>query len=119
MLFRFEPGMYRQRWPDELSGGERQRVGLARALAGDPPILLMDEPFGALDPITRRELHAEFTRLQRALHRAVVIVTHDMNEAFTLGDRVAVLDHGAIAICDTPAAVRASRDPRVAGLVGE
>ncbi len=114
-----DPEVYRQRWPDELSGGERQRVGLARALAGDPPILLMDEPFGALDPITRRDLHVEFKRLQRSLHRAVVIVTHDMNEAFALADRVAVLDQGAIAICDAPAVVRASGDPRVAGLVGE
>lgn len=112
-----DPAVYRQRWPDELSGGERQRVGLARALAADPSILLMDEPFGALDPITRRDLHVEFRKLQASIHRAVVLVTHDMNEAFALADRVAVLDGGAIAICDTPAVVRRSTDPRVAGLV--
>ena len=108
---------YRDRWPDELSGGERQRVGLARALAADPSLLLMDEPFGALDPITRSELHVEFKRLQAALRRAVVLVTHDMAEAFALGDRVAVLFEGRIVACDTPAVVRTSSDPRVAALV--
>jgi osmoprotectant transport system ATP-binding protein len=111
------PATYRDRWPDELSGGERQRVGLARALGADPNLLLMDEPFGALDPITRSELHVEFTRLQATLRRAVVLVTHDMAEAFALADRVAVLCDGRIVACDTPAAVRASSDPRVAALV--
>ena len=111
------PATYRHRWPDELSGGERQRVGLARALAADPQLLLMDEPFGALDPITKSELHAEFRRLQATLRRAVVLVTHDMAEAFALADRVAVLCDGQICVCDTPAAVRASSDPRVAALV--
>jgi osmoprotectant transport system ATP-binding protein len=111
------PDAYRDRWPDELSGGERQRVGLARALAADPPLLLMDEPFGSLDPITKAELHAEFIRLQQTLHRAVVLVTHDMAEAFALADRVAVLHDGQIVACDTPAAVRSSSDPRVAALV--
>ena len=101
------PASYRDRWPDELSGGQRQRVGLARALAADPPLLLMDEPFGALDPITRSELHAEFRRLQATLQRAVVLVTHDMAEAFALADRVAVLFDGRIVACDTPAVVRA------------
>lgn len=112
-----EPAVFRGRWPDELSGGQRQRVGLARALAADPPVLLMDEPFAAVDPITRSELHAEFARMQQSLHRAVVIVTHDMAEAFTLADRVAVLHDGEIVINDVPAAVRASTDPRVATLV--
>jgi osmoprotectant transport system ATP-binding protein len=111
------PATYRHRWPDELSGGERQRVGLARALAADPNLLLMDEPFGALDPITKSELHAEFRRLQATLRRAVVLVTHDIAEAFALADRVAVLCDGQICVCDTPAAVRASSDPRVAALV--
>jgi osmoprotectant transport system ATP-binding protein len=111
------PAAYRDRWPDELSGGERQRVGLARALAADPPLLLMDEPFGSLDPITKGELHAEFVRLQQTLHRAVVLVTHDMAEAFALANRVAVLCDGQIVVCDTPAAVRSSSDPRVAALV--
>jgi len=113
-----EPAVFRDRWPDELSGGQRQRVGLARALAADPPLLLMDEPFGALDPITKSELHAEFRRLQSTLHRAVVLVTHDMDEAFALADRVAVLHDGEIVACDTPAIVRASTDPRVSALVG-
>ncbi|HEX6162578.1 MAG TPA: ATP-binding cassette domain-containing protein [Vicinamibacterales bacterium] len=111
------PQTYRDRWPDQLSGGERQRVGLARALAADPQLLLMDEPFGALDPITKSELHAEFKRLQAALRRTVILVTHDMAEAFTIADRVAVLCDGEICACDTPAAVRASTDPRVSALV--
>ena len=113
-----DPQIYRDRWPDQLSGGERQRVGLARALAADPALLLMDEPFGALDPITRFELHAEFKRLQAALHRTVVLVTHDMAEAFALADRIAVLCDGRLLACDAPAAVRVSSDPRVAALVG-
>ena len=113
-----DPGTYRDRWPDQLSGGERQRVGLARALAADQKLLLMDEPFGALDPITKSELHGEFKRLQAALQRTVVLVTHDMAEAFTLANRIAVLIDGKLVACDTPAAVRASSDPRVAALVG-
>lgn len=112
-----EPGTYRGRWPDELSGGQRQRVGLARALAADPPLLLMDEPFGALDSITRTELHAEFRRVQSTLHRAVVLVTHDIAEAAALADRIAVLHEGGIIACDTPSALLASADPRVAALV--
>ena len=78
----------------------------------------MDEPFGALDPITKSELHAEFRRLQAVLRRTVVLVTHDMAEAFALADRIAVLSDGQIVACDTPAAVRASADPRVSALVG-
>jgi osmoprotectant transport system ATP-binding protein len=118
-LVGLDPGAYRGRWPDELSGGQRQRIGLARALAADPSLLLMDESFGALDPITKSELHAEFKRLQSTLHRAVVLVTHDMAEAFALADRIAVLSDGQIVAFDTPAAVRASSDPRVTALVGE
>ena len=75
----------RPRFPQQLSGGQRQRVGVARALAADPPILLMDEPFGALDPVTRSELHLEFRRIQSAVRKTIVIVTHDMGEALTLG----------------------------------
>jgi len=101
------------RWPDELSGGQRQRVGVARALAVDPPVLLMDEPFGALDPLTRVELHREFRRVQARLHKTVIIVTHDMGEAFALGDRVGVLEMGRLIANDRPAAVAASRDPHV------
>jgi osmoprotectant transport system ATP-binding protein len=112
-----DPAVYRARWPDELSGGERQRVGLARALAADPPLLLMDEPFGALDPITRSELHDQFRELQRRLRRAVVLVTHDMAEAFALADRIAVLHDGEIIACAAPDALAASADPRVTELV--
>ena len=79
---------FRDRWPDELSGGQRQRVGVARALAVDPPALLMDEPFGALDPLTRADLHAEFRRIQQRVRTTVVIVSHDMGEAFALADRI-------------------------------
>ena len=107
------PDIYAARRPSELSGGQRQRVGLARALAVDPQVLLMDEPFGALDPITRAEIRGEFSQLQARLGTTVILVTHDMGEAFSLGHRVAVLDAGTMIICDTPAAVAASRDPRV------
>ena len=112
-----DPSSYRDRWPDQLSGGERQRVGLARALVVDPPLLLMDEPFGALDPITRSELHDQFRDLQRRLRRTVVLVTHDMAEAFALADRIAVLHDGEIIACATPDALPASTDPRVTALV--
>jgi osmoprotectant transport system ATP-binding protein len=108
---------FRARWPDELSGGQRQRVGLARALAGDPPVLLMDEPFGALDPVTRAGLHAEFRGLQERLHRTVLLVTHDVSEAFALADRVAVLHEGALIACGTPAELDAAADARVRALV--
>jgi osmoprotectant transport system ATP-binding protein len=84
------------RWPDELSGGQQQRVGVARALALDPPILLMDEPFGALDPLTRLSLHREFRRIQATLRKTVIIVTHDMREAFALATRIGVIDAGRI-----------------------
>ena len=117
-LVGLEPGEFRDRWPDELSGGERQRVGLARALAADPPLLLMDEPFGALDPITRGELHDEFVRVQSTLHRAVILVTHDIAEAFRLADRVAVLHDGRIIAVGTRPELAALADPRVARLVG-
>jgi osmoprotectant transport system ATP-binding protein len=116
-LVGLEPSVYRSRWPDQLSGGQRQRVGLARALAADPPVLLMDEPFGALDPITRAELHREFEDLQRSLARTVLLVTHDLSEAFALADRVAVLHEGRVVACDTPEALAASTDPQVRALV--
>ncbi len=90
------PAEYSHRYPDQLSGGQRQRVGLARALAADPPILLMDEPFGALDPITRLELQKEFRQLQQKLNKTVVFVTHDVGEALTLGDRIALMDAGEL-----------------------
>jgi len=90
------PAEFADRWPRELSGGQRQRVGVARALAVDPPIVLMDEPFGALDSITREELRAEFQRIRRHLRQTLVFVTHDRDEAFALGDRVAVLEQGRL-----------------------
>jgi osmoprotectant transport system ATP-binding protein len=101
----------------ELSGGQRQRVGVARALAADPPILLMDEPFGALDPVTRAELHREFRRIQARLGKTVVIVTHDMAEAFALATRVGVLDAGVVARIAAPKALLADDDPRVRPLL--
>src|SRR5687767_10743664 len=104
---------YAARMPSELSGGQRQRVGLARALAASPDVLLMDEPFGALDPITRAEIRQEFARIQATLRTTVILVTHDMGEAFSLAARVAVLDAGRMIICDSPAAVAGSSDPRV------
>lgn len=90
------PAEFGERYPDQLSGGQRQRVGLARALAADPPILLMDEPFGALDPITRAELQKEFKQLQRRLNKTVVFVTHDVSEALLLGDRIALMASGSL-----------------------
>lgn len=108
---------YSARRPRTLSGGQRQRIGLARALAVNPPILLMDEPFGALDPVTRVEMRREFTRIRAALGTTVVIVTHDMAEAFALGDRIGVIDDGGLVACDRPAAIAASDDPRVRRLV--
>jgi len=111
------PGEYRRRFPDELSGGQRQRAGVARALALDPPMLLMDEPFGALDPITRAELHAEFRRIQRTVHKAVMLVTHDMGEAFALADRIGVLEDGRLVACGSPPVIGRSVDPHVRRLL--
>jgi osmoprotectant transport system ATP-binding protein len=96
------------RYPAELSGGQRQRVGLARALAADPPLVLMDEPFGALDPITRRRLQREFLELKRRLQKTVVLVTHDVEEAFLLADRVAVLSEGELLQVGTPLEIRSA-----------
>jgi osmoprotectant transport system ATP-binding protein len=105
------------RWPDELSGGQRQRVGVARALAVDPPVLLMDEPFGALDPLSRAELHAEFRRIQQRLRKTVLIVTHDMGEALALGDRLGVIDEGRLVAIGDAAVMGRSSDPRVRRLL--
>ncbi len=95
-LVRLPPEDFAERFPSELSGGQRQRVGVARALALDPDILLMDEPFGALDPVTRHEVQQEFRELEGAVNKTVVIVTHDLAEAFLLGDRVALMAEGEI-----------------------
>ncbi|MBC7550892.1 MAG: ATP-binding cassette domain-containing protein, partial [Cellulomonas sp.] len=93
-LVGLEPDVYARRYPHQLSGGERQRVGVARALAADPPVLLMDEPFGAVDPEGRRRLQQEFWRIQRELGTTVMLVTHDIDEAVRLGDRIAVFSQG-------------------------
>src|SRR5262249_37160526 len=94
---------YAKRFPAQLSGGERQRVGLARALAANPPLMLMDEPFGAIDPIVRARLQDEFLRLQKELRKTVVFVTHDIDEAIKAGDRIAILrEGGRLAQDDTP-----------------
>ncbi|MDH3704926.1 MAG: betaine/proline/choline family ABC transporter ATP-binding protein [Acidimicrobiia bacterium] len=98
-----EPGVFRDRYPKELSGGQAQRVGVARALGADPAVLLMDEPFGAIDPITRERLQNEFLRLQSELKKTIVFVTHDIDEAIKMGDRIAILgDQSRIAQFDTP-----------------
>jgi osmoprotectant transport system ATP-binding protein len=107
------PDSCAERWPHELSGGQQQRVGVARALAADPPILLMDEPFGALDAITRAELQREFRRVQREVRKTVLLVTHDIAEALALGDRAGVVDAGQLIACDTPQAIARSTDARV------
>ena len=107
-LIGLEPG-YRARYPTELSGGERQRVGVARALAADPPVMLMDEPFGAVDPIRRDGLQNEFLRLQEQVRKTVIFVTHDVDEAIKMADRIAILQRGGIlAQYDTPAAILAN-----------
>ena len=94
---------YRERFPSQLSGGERQRVGLARALAANPPVMLMDEPFGAVDPITRARLQHELLRIQGELRKTIIFVTHDIDEAIMLGDRIAILrEGGVLAQYDTP-----------------
>ena len=101
-LVGLQPEQFASRYPHELSGGQRQRVGVARALAADPPVLLMDEPFGALDPITRLELQQEFKRLQQELGKTVVFVTHDIQEAFVLGTRIGLMYGGELVFLGTP-----------------
>jgi osmoprotectant transport system ATP-binding protein len=108
---------YAGRWPDELSGGQRQRVGVARALAADPPVLLMDEPFGALDPVTRRQLRDEFRRIQSRLRKTVLLVTHDMAEAMAIADRIGVLDEGRLIWCGPADGILGADDPRVRRLI--
>jgi osmoprotectant transport system ATP-binding protein len=108
---------YGARRPGELSGGQRQRVGLARALALDPPMLLLDEPFGALDPITRREIRAEFARLRRQLGTTALLVTHDIAEALALGDQIGVMDGGVLIALGPPELLAQHADPRVRSLI--
>lgn len=110
-LVGLEPTQFANRYPHQLSGGQRQRVGVARALAADPPILLMDEPFGALDPITRLELQQEFRRLQRELGKTVVFVTHDIQEAFILATRIGLMQDGQLVELSSPNQFKASVHP--------
>jgi osmoprotectant transport system ATP-binding protein len=107
------PDRFAHRYPRELSGGQRQRVGIARALAADPPVLLMDEPFGALDPITRAELQQEFKELLATLRKTVVLVTHDIPEACLLGTRIGLLDEGRLVECLPPKEFLRSSRPEV------
>jgi osmoprotectant transport system ATP-binding protein len=116
-LVGLEPAQFRARYPRELSGGQRQRVGVARALAADPPMLLMDEPFGALDPITRAEMQREFRALQQRLRKTIVFVTHDLREALLLGDRIALLEAGRLVGTYTPAEFVRAQEPVAAAYV--
>ncbi len=108
-----EPGDLAHRYPHQLSGGQRQRVGVARALAADPPLLLLDEPFGALDPVTRGELQREFRALEGRLAKAMVFVTHDVREALLLGTRIGLLEAGRLVFLGTTEEFRASTLPEV------
>ncbi|MDM9382654.1 ATP-binding cassette domain-containing protein [Chlorogloeopsis sp. ULAP01] len=116
-LVGLEPAKFAQRYPHELSGGQKQRVGVARALAADPPVLLMDEPFGALDPITRLELQQEFLRLQQELGKTVVFVTHDIQEAFILASRIGLMHGGELVVLGTPEEFMRSRNPEALAFV--
>ena len=110
-LVGLDPDGFASRYPDELSGGQRQRVGVARALAADPSILLMDEPFGALDPITRNEIRTEFKDLRERLGKTIVFVTHDVGEAFALGDRVGLMKEGKLVALAEPEQFKELDDP--------
>jgi osmoprotectant transport system ATP-binding protein len=110
-LVGLDPDRFAGRRPHELSGGQRQRIGVARALAADPPLLLMDEPFGALDPITRVELQREFKRLEERLGKAVVFVTHDVREGLLLGTRIGLMQDGRLVFVGTPDEFRRSDHP--------
>jgi osmoprotectant transport system ATP-binding protein len=119
-LVHMEPALYRERFPRELSGGQKQRVGVARALAADPPVMLMDEPFGAIDPITRTLLQDEFLRILRELGKTIVFVTHDIDEAIRMGSRIAILRAGKLVQYDTPERILARpADAFVQAFVGE
>ena len=113
-----DPDTFLWRYPHELSGGQRQRVGVARALAADPPLLLLDEPFGALDPITRVELQREFRMLEGRLGKAMVFVTHDVHEGLLLGTRIGLMDQGRLVFLGTVAEFRDSGHPEVKKFMG-
>ncbi len=118
-LFQLDPAQYRDRLPGELSGGQQQRVGVARALAAEPKLLLMDEPFGALDPIIRKKAQDDLRAIQRRFGTTILLVTHDMDEAISLGDRIAVMDGGKLLQCAPPEEIIARpADPFVEELLG-
>jgi len=118
-LFQLDPVEFRDRLPNELSGGQQQRVGVARALAAEPNILLMDEPYGALDPVIRAKAQDDLLAIQRRFKTTIVLVTHDMEEAIHLGSRIAVMDKGRLLQCDTPQEIIANpATPFVAELIG-
>ncbi|HEV2617709.1 MAG TPA: ATP-binding cassette domain-containing protein [Candidatus Acidoferrales bacterium] len=112
-----DPAHFAQRYPHQLSGGQRQRVGVARALAADPPILLMDEPFGALDVLTRAEIQREFLDIQRRLRKTILFVTHDMREALLVGTRIALLEAGALTGVYSPQDFLRATEPTAAAYV--
>jgi osmoprotectant transport system ATP-binding protein len=116
-MMSLEPDKFAGRYPAELSGGQRQRVGVARALAADPPMMLLDEPFGALDPITRREIQQEFRSLQKQLGKTIVFVTHDVGEAFALVTRIGLLKDGEMIVLGSPAELLASNHPEARAFV--
>jgi osmoprotectant transport system ATP-binding protein len=116
-LVGLEPGKFAQRLPRELSGGQRQRVGVARALAADPPILLMDEPFGAVDPVTRAELQREFKALARRLGKTIVFVTHDLREALLLASHIILLEKGRVVARAGPKEFLQMQHPEVLAFV--
>ena len=109
-LVGLEPNEFADRYPGELSGGQRQRVGVARALAAEPPLLLLDEPFGALDPLTRASLQREFRELNRRLSKTAVFVTHDVREALLLGSRIGLMDKGQLLLLESPEDFRKSKN---------
>lgn len=111
-LVGLDPDRFAGRYPRELSGGQRQRVGVARALAADPPLLLLDEPFGALDPLTRASLQREFAELTSRLGKTAILVTHDVREALILGRRIALMHKGELVVLETPERFRVSENPQ-------
>src|SRR6185503_6773661 len=111
-LVGLDPDRFATRYPRELSGGQRQRVGVARALAADPPLMLLDEPFGALDPLTRASLQREFADLSRRLGKTAILVTHDVREALALADRVGLMHKGRLLVLETPEGFLKSNDPQ-------
>jgi osmoprotectant transport system ATP-binding protein len=116
-LVGLDPDRFAERYPRELSGGQRQRIGVARALAADPPLLLLDEPFGALDPLTRASLQREFAELTKRLGKTAILVTHDVREALILARRIGLMHKGQLVLLETPEQFLASNHPQVRAYV--